>query len=156
MARNIVIRSVGAFFKKLSGQFRQRFVPTPVQEEMSSPAASEDASVPESPYVRRIIRVMSACEVSRRRGGATGVWTAKAQGYADAYRFMLRLCGSPLVKVERRSGHVCHKAVFPDGTGSILLSEKVGYRRGSLAVMRLDVSGLPDVLEIRFSASVRS
>lgn len=150
MERNTVIKRVGAFFRKLGGLFRRKAAPAPVQEEPRPVTEADGVSMSEPPCVRRIRRVMSASKVRKRRGGVSGIWQARAQDYSDAYRFLLILCDPSLVKMERRGGHVCHKAVFPDGAGSILLSEKVGVRRDALAVMRLNVDGLPDVREIRF------
>lgn len=155
MERNTVMKRVGAFFRKLGGLFRRKTAPAPVQEEPRPVTEVDDVSMSEPPCVRRIRRVMSASKVRKRRGGASGIWQTRAQGYADAYRFFLTLCNPPLVKVERRGGHVCHKAVFPDDGGSILLAEKVGNRRGALAVMKFDMPMLPEIREIRFCARDR-
>ena len=81
--------------------------------------------------------------------GRAGVWRAEADGFGDAYRVMLRICVPGQITARNMSGHVCCRAILPDG-GGILLSDHTGLRRGAVAVMVLSSDNLPGMKEIRF------
>lgn len=104
--------------------------------------------VPLPSSLLRIRRILDSSGVRRRRGGAPGVWITKADDFSGAYRFMLRLCAPKHIVCIRQAGHIRYKALLPDGEGSILLSDRVGNRKDTVAVMTFAVGKLP---EIRFS-----
>lgn len=127
-----------AFFKWIKGLFGK--------------ITGRQDAVPDTPelFLRRIRRVLDCSGIRQKRGSA-GVWIAKAGDFTDAYRFMLRLCAPRYVRCVRQAGHVRYKAVLPDGEGSILLSDRVGNRQNTVAVMKFSVGRLTEWKEIRFA-----
>lgn len=104
------------------------------------------------PYsLLRIRRMLYCSGIRHRRGSTPGVWIAKAENFTDACRFMLRLCAPVYIKSIRQAGHIRYKALLPDGSGSILLSDRVGNRKDTVAVMTFAIRQLPEIREIRFS-----
>lgn len=103
----------------------------------------------------RIRRVLDGSGMRRKRG-AEGVWITKAEKFVDAYRLMLRLCSPRYVRCVRQAGHICYKIQLPDSGGSILLHDRTGNRKGTVAVMIFSVRQLPDIKEIRFSSIEKS
>lgn len=115
--------------------------------QVTHPVRYEPLSAP----LARIVGVLYCAAVRQRRGGAPGVWVAKADSLEEAYRFMLRLCDPEHIRCIRQAGHVRYKAVLPDGEGSILLSDRVGNRQNTVAVMKFSVGRLTEWKEIRFA-----
>lgn len=102
--------------------------------------------------IRRIRKVIDYPGIRHRKGYAPGVWVKEADSFIDAYRLMLRICDPESITTIRRSGHVRYKVVLPNNEGKVLLSEKVGNRRNTIAVMRFSVLKIPELKEIRFCA----
>lgn len=127
-----------AFFKWIKGLFGK--------------ITGRQDAVPDTPelFLRRIRRVLD-CSGIRQKRGAAGVWIAKAGDFTDAYRFMLRLCAPRYARCVRQAGHVCYRVQLPDGGGSILLHDRIGNRKDTVAVMTFSVGQLPEIREIRFS-----
>lgn len=97
------------------------------------------------------IRNVLDCSGIRQKRGAEGVWITKAENFMDAYRFMLRLCAPRYVRCVRQAGHICYKIQLPDGGGSILLHDRTGNRKETVAVMMFSVGMIHEIKEIRFS-----
>lgn len=100
--------------------------------------------------VQRIKMALVCAKARVRRGDSLGIWIMKASCFNDAYRFFFPLCCQSRIRYVRKGSYFCYEAHLPDGQGNIRLSENVGNRRNTLAVISVDVEALPDVKEIRF------
>lgn len=91
-----------------------------------------------------------------RIGNETGIWTVKASSFYDAFRFMFQMCDSCHIAPIRRGGNLCFEAILPEAHGRLLLSDKTGNRRNTLAVITIEAAALPDIREIRFVRNKKS
>ncbi len=140
------VRHLLAFPQKAKHSIRRRLETVLAAE----PAVADPACQREPPCVKRIRSVLSCSGVRQRKGSAQGVWTVKAKSFTDAYRFLLRMCDPSLVRTVRQAGYVKYRAELPGGEGSILLSDRVGKRKNTLAVMTFRVRSMPEIRELRF------
>lgn len=104
------------------------------------------------PCVKHIGQVLAGAEIRRRRGKASGIRYINCESFTDAYRFLLRLgCQEGLV-CTKKGGHICYRLDLPDNGGHVILSERVGNRRDTLAVMLFHIAGMPEIKELRFQS----
>ena len=129
-------------------RFRQMFRRKPVRAQEGD-VGTLTVPTPVPPCVQRIRRLLNMPGIRQRRG-VPGVWQVQADSFTDAYRMLLRFCSPKCIKTIRQAGHVRYKAVLPGGEGTVLLSDRVGNRRNTVAVMIFSVGRLPEIREIRF------
>lgn len=77
------------------------------------------------------------------------MWYIKAESFTDAYRLLLRLGRQEQLVCLKRGGRVRYRLNLPDGNGNVTLTDKVGNRRNTLAVMSFCVPEIPEIREIR-------
>lgn len=143
-----------AFLLRVKRKFRSK-PGTAISIPVTEPAVEVPARQSEPPSVQRIRSAVSCPGVRQRKGCTPGVWIVEAESFAAAYRFLLRMCDPSHVRTIRQAGHVRYRAELPDGVGSILLSERVGNRKNTLAVMTFSVGRMPEIKELRFCARNR-
>ncbi len=100
--------------------------------------------------VERIRNVLSTSGMRQKRGFAPGIWSVKADSFAEAYRLLLLLGRQDGLTCVKIGGHICYRMLLPDDSGYIILSDRVGHRSNTLAVMLFYVDMIPDIKEIRF------
>ncbi len=103
-----------------------------------------------SPSVVRIRKVLSTSRMRQKRGFAPGIWNIKADSFTDAYRLLLLLGRQEGLTYIKIGGHICYRMLLPDDSGYIILSDSVGHRSNTLAVMSFYVDMIPEIKEIRF------
>ncbi len=103
-----------------------------------------------SPSVGRIRRVLSKSGMRQKQGYAPGIWSIKADSFTDAYRLLLLLGRQEGLTCIKIGGHICYRMLLPDDSGYIILSDRVGHRSNTLAVMSFYVDMIPVIKEIRF------
>lgn len=106
--------------------------------------------------ILRIRRQLNYAHAHKRIGNETGIWTVKASSFYDAFRFMFQMCDSCHIAPIRRGDHLCFEAILPEAQGRLLLSDRTGNRRNTLAVITIEEAALPDVREIRFVKNKKS
>ena len=104
--------------------------------------------------ISRIRRILSESGMRPLRGNLQGTWYIRTASFNDAYRLLLRLGWQEGLSCSRKGGHIIYRLVLPSGYGSITLSDTGGSRGKDLAVMTLNISGIPDIKEIRFRLKV--
>lgn len=104
--------------------------------------------------ISRIRRILSESGMRPLRGNLQGTWYIRTASFNDAYRLLLRLGRQEGLSCSRKGGHIIYRLVLPSGYGSITLSDTGISRRKDLAVMTLNISGIPDIKEIRFRLKV--
>ena len=131
------------FLKRIFGKITKRpeNKKTPVRD------VSETGTAEPSPCIVRIRRVLSDTVIRPVPGNASGVWYIKAESFTDAYR--LRLGRQEQLVCLKRGGRVRYRLNLPDGNGNVTLTDKVGNRRNTLAVMSFFVPQIPEIREIR-------
>lgn len=100
--------------------------------------------------ILRIRQQLKYAHAHKRMGNENGIWTVKASSFYDAFRFMFQICDSCHIAPIRRGGSLCFEAILPEGQGKLLLSDKTGNKKNTLAVITIEATALPDVREIRF------
>lgn len=118
----------------------------------AKPATTENKAPLPAPHpcIGRIRMVLSRSGIRRWKGRAPGVWYVKAKDFTDAYRLLLRLGKQEGLACIKRGGHIRYRLTLPDKSGCIMLSDRVGHRRNTLAVMVFDVTEMSEIKEIRF------
>lgn len=122
--------------------------------------AAQVTSVPEKEItvrascISRIRRVLSESDMQPLRSNQQGTWYIRTASFNDAYRLLLCLGWQEGLSCSRKGGHIVYRLVFPSDYGSITLSDTGISRRKDLAVMTFNVSGIPDIKEIRFRLKV--
>ncbi len=139
-----MIKRIIEFLKRLFRRPRKAADAEPVPVRIP-----ETCTKPAHPFAEETFRKFLLMQGIRPVRGRAGVWRAEADGFGDAYRVMLRICVPGQITARNKSGHVCCRAILPDG-GGILLSDHTGLRRGAVAVMVLSSDNLPGMKEIRF------
>lgn len=104
--------------------------------------------------ISRIRRILSESGMRPLRGNLQGTWYIRTASFNDAYRMLLRLGWQEGLSCSRKGGHIIYRLVLPSGYGSITLSDTGRSRGKDLAVMTLNISGIPDIKEIRFRLKV--
>ena len=104
--------------------------------------------------ISRIRRILSESGMRPLRGNQQGTWYIRTASFNDAYRLLLRLGWQEGLSCSRKGGHIIYRLVLPSGYGSITLSDTGRSRGKDLAVMTLNISGIPDIKEIRFRLKV--
>ena len=104
--------------------------------------------------ISRIRRILSESGMRPLRGNLQGTWYIRTASFNDAYRLLLRLGWQEGLSCSRKGGHIIYRLVLPSGYGSITLSDTGRSRGKDLAVMTLNISGIPDIKEIRFRLKV--
>lgn len=104
--------------------------------------------------ISRIKRILSESGMRPLRGNLQGTWYIRTASFNDAYRLLLRLGWQEGLSCSRKGGHILYRLVLPSGYGSITLSDTGRSRGKDLAVMTLNISGIPDIKEIRFRLKV--
>lgn len=104
--------------------------------------------------ISRIKRILSESGMRPLRGNLQGTWYIRTASFNDAYRLLLRLGWQEGLSCSRKGGHIIYRLVLPSGYGSITLSDTGRSRGKDLAVMTLNISGIPDIKEIRFRLKV--
>lgn len=135
--------AIRRFFSRLFGR------KSPAVADVGIPISPPRVEYP--PCALRIRQMLDLPEVRPRRGFTPGVWQTGTDNFVGAYRMLLRLCPPSCIKIARKAGRIRFVAVLPDGTGSILLTDKVGNRRDAIAVMTFSVADIPELKELRFS-----
>lgn len=99
---------------------------------------------------RRVTLLTSGLKPYRRR--MPEVKCMKVDGFTDAYRFMLMLCGKPDFSLRRRGRHFLYVVILPGNAGTLELTDKVrGTDKRVAAVLRLNIPACRcEVKEIRF------
>lgn len=100
--------------------------------------------------VKRIGQTLRELEIRRRKGQCPDIWHIKSESFTDAYRLLLRLGNQDGLACLRNGGHVRYRLNLPDNNGHIILSERVGNRRDTLAVMLFHIVKMPEIKELRF------
>lgn len=133
------------FLKRIFGKITKRpeNKKTPVRD------VSETGTAEPSPCIVRIRRILSDTVIRPVPGNASGVWYIKAESFTDAYRLLLRLGRQEQLVCLKRGGRVRYRLNLPDGNGNVTLTDKVGNRRNTLAVMSFCVPEIPEIREIR-------
>lgn len=103
-----------------------------------------------SPSVGRIRKVLSTSGMRQKQGFAPGIWSIKANSFTDAYRLLLLLGRQDGLTCMKIGGHIRYHMLLPDDSGYIILSDRVGHRSNTLAVMLFYVDMIPEIKEIRF------
>ena len=106
--------------------------------------------------ILRIRLQLKYAHAHKRIGNETGIWTVKASSFYDAFRFMFQMCDSCHIAPIRRGDHLCFEAILPEAQGRLLLSDRTGNRRNTLAVITIEAVALPDIKEIRFVRDKKS
>ena len=104
--------------------------------------------------ISRIKRILSESGMRPLRGNLQGTWYIRTASFNEAYRLLLRLGWQEGLSCSRKGGHIIYRLVLPSGYGSITLSDTGRSRGKDLAVMTLNISGIPDIKEIRFRLKV--
>ena len=104
--------------------------------------------------ISRIRRILSESGMRPLRGNLQGTWYIRTASFNEAYRLLLRLGWQEGLSCSRKGGHIVYRLVLPSDYGSITLSDTGISRRKDLAVMTLNISGIPDIKEIRFRLKV--
>lgn len=146
------VRFLQTCLMKIGRWFRRKPETAPVEAMPEEAAWEGGTSASEHLCVRRMKKVLAWSGLRQRRGNAPGIWSVEVENFADAYRFMLKICDRNHIKSIRQGGHVRYMATLPDGEGNILLSERVGNRKNALAVMTFTVKRMTEIKEIRFCA----
>lgn len=136
------------FLKRLFGR-KSDHSGTPAE---AVPAHSEkDESAPEPHLcIKQVRLVLSKTGIRQWKGRTPGVWYVKNGSFTDAYRLLLRLGKQEGMAYIKRGGHVRYRLTLPENKGCIILSDRVGHRRNTSAVMLFDIEGIPEIKEIRF------
>ena len=122
--------------------------------------AAQVTAVPEkeitvrTSYISRIRRVLSESGMQPLRGNQQGTWYIRTASFNEAYRLWLRLGWQEGMSCSGKGGHIFYRLVLPADHGSLTLSAPGISRRKELAVMTLNVYGIPDIEEIRFMHKV--
>ncbi len=103
-----------------------------------------------SPSAERIRRVLSKSGMRQKQGYAPGIWSIKADSFTDAYRLLLLLGRQDGLTSMKIGGHTLYRMLLSDDSGYIILSDRVGHRSNTLAVMLFYVDMIHDIKEIRF------
>lgn len=105
--------------------------------------------LPEATHaLRHILLLTSKLKPYRRR--TPSVRYMEVDGFNDAYRFMLKLCGSSDLSMDWKGGHILYTATLPGDAGTLELSDKpCGINRQVVAVLKLNVPVI-EMKEIRF------
>lgn len=106
----------------------------------------ENSKIPESDL--RFRNLFFAYGIRQRRG-FEDIWQTKVGCFEEAYRTMLRICPKAQVTAEKKNGHIYCRAVDYEGNGFVL-SDRVGNRRGVVALMKPLSGQSPYFKEIRF------
>ena len=117
-------------------------------------AVSEKEITVRTSCISRIRRILSESGMRPLRGNLQGTWYIRTASFNDAYRLLLRLGWQEGLSCSRKGGHIIYRLVLPSGYGSITLSDTGRSRGKDLAVMTLNISGIPDIKEIRFRLKV--
>ena len=117
-------------------------------------AVPEKESTVMTSCISRIKRILSESGMRPLRGNLQGTWYIRTASFNDAYRLLLRLGWQEGLSCSRKGGHILYRLVLPSGYGSITLSDTGRSRGKDLAVMTLNISGIPDIKEIRFRLKV--
>lgn len=133
--------------QRIKRRFHREVEPVAVAEPVVEVSARQLAA---PPCVQRIKNVLRGSGMRQRRGCTPGVWTVKVKNFADAYRFLLRMCDCKYICTIRQAGHVRYRVELPDGEGNIFLSDRVGNRKNVVAVMTFRMNGMPEIKEIWF------
>ena len=119
----------------------------PIEPEL--PTSGSD--IPDMPVcVKRIGQTLRKLGIRRRKGQCPGIWHIESESFTDAYRLLLRLGNQDGLVCLRNGGHVHYRLNLPDNNGHIILSEHVGNRRDTLAVMLFHIVKMPEIKELRF------
>lgn len=117
---------------------------TPTVEAVESPEADKEVAH----ALRRILLLTSGLKPYRH--STPSVRRMEVDGFTDAYRFMLRLCGSSDFSMGWKGGHILYTATLSGNAGRLELSDKpCGVNRRVVAVLKLDTPAI-EVKEIRF------
>lgn len=155
-------------YKAIQSWFRHREKAEKKEEEITLAATVENLQVSEESLCeddsaetdvwnkeisllrRRITLLTSGLKPYRRR--MPGVKCMKVDGFTDAYRFMLMLCGKPDFSLKRRGRHFLYVVILPGNAGTLELTDKIrGADKRVAAILRLNISAYNcEVKEIRF------
>lgn len=133
----------------LSNHCGRKEAPQPAAPE--PPASGPDVS-DTPPCVKRIGQVLEKSGIRRRKGKTPGIWYIKFESFTDAYRLLLRLGNQEGLVCIKSGGYVRYRLNLPDNNGNITLSDRVGYRQDTLAVMLFHIAKMPEIKEIRFQS----
>ena len=145
-----MIKRIRGFLKRVFG----RKVGNTESEAAQVTAVPEKEITVRTSCISRIRRVLNESGMQPLRGNQQGTWYIRTASFNDAYRLLLRLGWQEGLSCSRKGGHIVYRLVLPSGYGSITLSDTGGSRRKDIAVMTLNVSGIPDIKEIRFRLKV--
>lgn len=100
--------------------------------------------------IYRVRRILQESGIRPLRGRLNGTWYIRTESFNDAYRLLLRMGRQEELVCRRKGGHIIYMLPLPDGNGSITLSDNLGNRKNTVALMNLNVAEMSDIKEIRF------
>lgn len=145
-----MIKRIIGFLKRVFG----RKVGNTESEAALVTAVPEKEITVRTSYISRIRRVLNESGMQPLKGNQQGTWYIRTASFNDAYRLLSRLGWQEGLSCGRKGGHIVYRLVFPSDYGSITLSDTGISRRKDIAVMTFNISGIPDIKEIRFRLKV--
>lgn len=105
-----------------------------------------------SPYVELIRSYVMDSHLKTCSRRHPDVKVVTVEGFAEAYRHLLRICDQSRLTWRYAAGHYYYTATLPAESGQLVLTDNVGFARDRVvAILKINVAELlPLVREIRY------